>query len=515
MAWSDLAPWNWGRKARVRSQAKSMALDLLERVRARYDAAQTNDDNRRHWKWADGLSANSANNPAVRQTLRDRARYEMGNNTYCKGIIQTVANNTIGKGPRLRIRTGDKAVDKKLKKYFAKWAKQVDLAAKLRTMVKGRVCDGESFATITTNMALRSPVKLDFKPFEPEICTNQWNINSFKEAAKIDGIDFDEFDNPEFYWLLPYHPGDTHFSGKENNPVKTAAANVIHLFKAERAQQKRGVPEITPALPLFAQLRRYTLAVISAAEIAAIISVYLETTGQMAPAESGSPAFSTFDLERNAGMVMPEGWKANQFHPEQPTTTYAEFKHEILNEIARCLDMPFNIAACNSSGYNYSSGKLDHKTYGVSNEIDRSDVETIVLDRLLYEWIREAALIPGLIPEDLRSHIDEWEHEWYWDEVPSADPLKDANARDVSLRNGSELLGEAWEAKGYDFEEKIEEEAERWGIDVDDLKQFILRSVYEMPGAQQAPEQTDTSPPQSKSKPTPSRKERPHATSRT
>ena len=43
---------------------------------------------------------------------------------------------------------------------------------------------------------------------------------------------------------------------------------------------------------------------------------------------------------------------------EQPTTTFAEFKHEILNKIARCLNMPFNVGAGNSSGYNYASERL-------------------------------------------------------------------------------------------------------------------------------------------------------------
>jgi hypothetical protein len=38
---------------------------------------------------------------------------------------------------------------------------------------------------------------------------------------------------------------------------------------------------------------------------------------------------------------MPGGWKMAQMHAEQPATTYAEFKREILNEIARCLNMPF------------------------------------------------------------------------------------------------------------------------------------------------------------------------------
>ena len=57
------------------------------RVRGRYDAAATTDENRRHWANADLLSANAANNPQVRRTLRSRARYEVANNSYARGIV--------------------------------------------------------------------------------------------------------------------------------------------------------------------------------------------------------------------------------------------------------------------------------------------------------------------------------------------------------------------------------------------------------------------------------------------
>jgi hypothetical protein len=39
-------------------------------VRAKYDAATTSEDNRRHWANADGLSANAANRPEARRVLR-------------------------------------------------------------------------------------------------------------------------------------------------------------------------------------------------------------------------------------------------------------------------------------------------------------------------------------------------------------------------------------------------------------------------------------------------------------
>jgi len=71
-------------------------------VRAKFDSAQTTPDNRRHWANADGLSADAAANPEIRRTLRNRARYEVANNSYARGIVLTLANDVIGTGPRLQ-----------------------------------------------------------------------------------------------------------------------------------------------------------------------------------------------------------------------------------------------------------------------------------------------------------------------------------------------------------------------------------------------------------------------------
>jgi hypothetical protein len=76
-------------------------------VRARFDAAQTTPDNRRHWANADALAADAAASPEVRRTLRNRARYEVANNSYARGIVLTLANDVIGTGPRLQMLLGD------------------------------------------------------------------------------------------------------------------------------------------------------------------------------------------------------------------------------------------------------------------------------------------------------------------------------------------------------------------------------------------------------------------------
>jgi hypothetical protein len=95
------APEAWGLRAGAWLRAKPACRSTVE---GRFDSAQTNARSataERHWANADPLSADAAASPAVRQTLRNRARYEVANNSYARGIILTLANDVTGTGPRL------------------------------------------------------------------------------------------------------------------------------------------------------------------------------------------------------------------------------------------------------------------------------------------------------------------------------------------------------------------------------------------------------------------------------
>ena len=76
-------------------------------MRATYDVAQTNKNNERHWLAADALSADAANKPAVRKTIRQRARYEHANNCYVTGMVNFAATDTIGSQIRLQMARGE------------------------------------------------------------------------------------------------------------------------------------------------------------------------------------------------------------------------------------------------------------------------------------------------------------------------------------------------------------------------------------------------------------------------
>jgi lambda family phage portal protein len=435
----------------------------MSEIRASYDAAQTTPENQKHWGAADHLSANAAHDPVVRAFLRARARYEYANNSYCRGMLLTLANDVIGTGPRLQILNINTFTATWFERVFRQWAREIRLGEKLRAARLAKARDGEVFVMRVTNPRLRHAVKLDLRLIEADQVTTP-DLQVYRGEQLTDGIVHDRLGNPNFYHVLKHHPGETGFMGgffvRGLAAYDTvAAANVRHWFRLERPGQTRGVPEITPALPLYAQLRRYTLAVIAAAETAADVAMIIKSTYQPDPNDDSYEAPSPMDLielERRMAMVMPEGWEGQQFKAEQPTTTYKEFKAEIVNEIARCLNMPFNVAAGNSSGYNYSSGKLDHQVYWRSNDIDRDDCELVVLDWALESFLQEASRVPGLLPFPAtisgESAID---HAWHWDGVGHVDPAKEANAQQTRLGSLTTSLAREYAREGHDWETEL------------------------------------------------------------
>ncbi len=428
---------------------------LPGRLLARYDAAAFNDDNRRHWAGADGLSAKAANSPEVRRVLRNRARYEVANNSYARGIILTLANDVIGTGPKLQMLSDDPEADRRIEQEFSTWARAVGLAEKLRTMRMARAEDGEAFAVFTNNPALPTTIKLDLKLVEADQVTTP-DMTGF-ETNQVDGIRFDSHGNPVEYHVLRQHPGDLG-GGTNLDYERVPAESMIHLFRADRPGQVRGVPDIMPALPLFAQLRRFTLAVLAAAETAADFAGILYTDAPAGGEADSAEPFEPIELEQRALLTMPGGWKMGQLHAEQPATTYAEFKREILNEIARCLNMPYNIAAANSSGYNYASGRLDHQTYYKSICVEQSHLEAVVLDRILGAWLNEAVLVSNLLPQWMRSVVLPG-HQWFWNSHEHVDPAKEANAQATRLTSHTTTLAYEYARQGKDWEAELRQRA--------------------------------------------------------
>lgn len=419
-------------------------------VRAAVDAARTTDQNRRHWANADGLGPNAALSSEIRRVVRERARYEAANNSYARGITRTFSGDVVGTGPRLQMLTDNPALNSRIEAAFSAWSRAIGLGSILRTMHLGKVVDGEAFAKLTTNPGVGHPVTLDVQPIEPEQVASPLGL--VPNRLEVDGIIFDGNSNPIEYRVLDVHPGDSASLVGATKATSVPAARMLHLFRVDRAGQRRGLSEISSALPLFAQLRRYTLAVLAAAETAARFAGVLQTDSPAEGADDVEP-LDAIELEANMLLTLPGGWKMGQVESEQPTTTYGEFKRELINEAARCLGMPFGIAAADSSKYNYASGRLDHQGYWKTLHIERQALEAAVLDRILAEWLREARIaleLRGLVADSM-----DVAHAWFWPGHEHVDPVKEAAAQATRLASHTTTLAAEYARQGLDWEQSL------------------------------------------------------------
>ena len=118
------------------------------------------------------------------------------------------------------------------------------------------------------------------------------------------------------------------------------------------------------------------------------------------------------------------------------------------------MNIPYNIAACNSSGYNYASGRLDHQTYYKSLKVDQTFIEQTVLDRILERWLREWSLVN-------RTKVDECDcrHVWFWDGHEHVDPSKEATAQEKRLANNTTTLAAEYAKQGKDWETELRQRA--------------------------------------------------------
>lgn len=445
-------------------------------LRAKYDAARTTTDNTNHWANADSLSANAAATPGIRQRLRNRARYECHqSNSWAKGIVQSLANDTIGTGPRLRLAIEPRTMDRlgnvspnalagqirrlrMIEKLFAEWADEVGLAAKLRTMRMSKAVDGEAFLVITQNPRLKSRAKIGLSLVEADRVTTPGFTTPTE--TEHDGIAFDEFGNVVSYEILKQHPGSgtVQISGSLVDSVTVPAASVVHWYRADRPEQTRGVSEFVTSLPLFAQLRRYREAVMDAAETAADIAGVVRTSvAAVDPDEL--VAGDSVDIEQRQLLTLPQGWDISQLKAEQPTTTYAEFSDHNLNELGRPVGMPLNVSKGNSQNHNYASGRLDHQGYHKIIRVERADCELTVLSRVYQAFVNSVKLddFEQRRAPTFPAGSADWLVDWYWDGFAHVDPNKEANAQQTRLNNHTTTLQIEYALEGRDWEPAIQQ----------------------------------------------------------
>lgn len=442
-------------------------------VKAKYDAARTTDGMKNIWANADLYDADSAHSREVRHKLISRSRYEINNNGFSDGIAQTSATDLIGVAPSLRMQTGSDGFNRMIEDQWYQWCKAVKFRRKLWCMAHAKHSDGEAFAVMRRNPRVKHPVAIDLVLHEAEQV--QTPALPFGEKGYIDGIKFDEFGNPVWYDILPQHPGAAiGMMIFTIVPERVPADFVLHWFKLRRPGQHRAVPEMASTLNVGAAARRFREANLATAEKVASFTLFMKSLFQPDELETVTP-MQMLDIEHGMLTTLPNNQEPFQLKAEHPAANYAEFNKTLINEQARPKSMPYNKAACDSSSYNYASGRLDHQTYYAALDVEREDCNDLVLDPLFDQWFNAAVLKfgwlggnPDVVGASARAHI------WDWPKHRVADVSTEADANETKLTSGQISLPRLYSDAGLDLADEITSWASAMGVDEEVIRQRLL-----------------------------------------
>ena len=453
-------------------------LDFFRRpkpLRATFDIAQTTRENKNHWAASDNLSARAELSPGIRRVIRIRSRYEAANNSWYSGMIRTAVNHIIGRGPRLQVMTANPEFNQRLELAYDAWSKKIKLAAKYRTVYGAEFRDGESFI-MRAERPRNYPLSLDLKIFETEQIATPWTGAILQDAYVDDGVRFDANTNEIEYYVYDHHPG-------ASIPVSTlkgewySANEVLHLFRAERPGQTRGIPRVTPSLQTLPIMRRQELATLFSAESAANFAIYMKSNSAAVDPAVAPTDFAEMELARNMLTVIPEGWDLGQIEPKQPGPLYEMFQRQALMSFCRCTNMPYALAAGTAKDSNFSSYKGDiRNVWRPEVETEQNHFELTIVDPV-FQWFLEAAVfVPGLLAGG--PPIDQIKYEWNWPPLPDIDPADTVSTNAQRISTGQCSIAQVYSENGMDWETEAASSAAAWGVEVIDYKKAVFDQTF-------------------------------------
>lgn len=268
------------------------------------------------------------------------------------------------------------------------------------------------------------------------------------------------------------HPGDVSSTAITWQRVamrggRTGRRNVLHLFKALRPGQRRGVPLLAPIIEPLKQLGRYTDAELSAAVTSGLFSVFLRMDPEAFQSIFDDDAQGAYidrasnwsgDMEAGKAINLLPGEEPVTSNPGRPNAQFDPFVQSILVQIGMALGIPYEVLTQRfQSSYSAARGALLQAWKFFMGWRDWLAVNFCqpVYELWLAEEIAEGRIVaPGFFVDEVARHA--WcACQWVGDGPGSLDPSKEVKAATDRCALGiSTLQAESILHDGVDWETK-------------------------------------------------------------
>lgn len=386
---------------------------------------------------------------------RSRSRQAAINNGHARKFVRMCHTNILGpQGVRLQAqltkRGGELATSANtaIESARKRWGKlgHCDITGRYswrdieRLVLNHLVIDGEFLLRLVDGAG---PHRFQVQVLDPALLDEELH-RDLPGGAKIRmGIEFDAEGRILAYHIRRETSGSPDGYGYGNH-ARVPAAEIIHDFIVEQADQLRGIPWMNATLEDLYQLGDFNRSALAASRNAAKRAGFIHSADGSAPpgfaepetdGEGGKPKYAP--TQEGQFDLLPEGYTFTPFESKFPDVSQGEFNKACLRTAANGLGVSYVTYGNDLEAVNYSSarvGVFDERE--VWKELQAWLIEHLH-ERVDARWLRMALvaepLLYSLNPARMQEYLDALlrkPRRW-----PALDPLKEAQADDLRLRN--------------------------------------------------------------------------------
>jgi lambda family phage portal protein len=433
----------------------------LERTKARltsdnlrkFDGASK--ATRRTAGWNAGSSSANTESRGALDTLRNRSRDMVRNNSYAKTAIDVITTNTIGTGIRPSAKTDDIKLKTAIQKEWDLWAdsKLCDFDGNfdfygIQELVMRAIAESGECLVVRKRTTDKINLPLQLQVLESDYLYSHKDYTEIEGKGRVvQGVEFDAKGKKIGYWLYPNHPGDQGLI--DIVPIFLKASDVIHIFKIDRPGQVRGIPWGSSTLILLKDLADYQDAELMRQKTSACFAGFISDT---TPPDTFGKTEDEKLLERiEPGIIeyLPPG-KSITFANPTTSTGYSEYVKKVLQSIASGYGVTYESLTGDLSNVNFSSGRMGWLEFHRRISSWQYNLIIPVLCDTVWDWFIEAGNISGKVKQQCNA-------EWTAPKREMIDPIKEINGINLAIRSGLTTWSEAIKGQGYDPNEVAKE----------------------------------------------------------
>ena len=447
-----LSPQAALRRARYR-QALGIALA--------YEGATTG---RRAAGWNPGGTSANADIGVSLARLRDRSRDLVQNNPHAARAIRVIQTDTVGTGITPRPVSKSEKLNERASELWEIFARQSNADAltpfySQQALVTRAIPEsGEALVRFRT----RRPEDGFKIPLQLQVLESDYldtaKIQDLQGGGYIlQGVQFDIIGRRTGYWLFPQHPGEiATISSTRFESAFVPASEILHVYEQLRPQQIRGVPWFAPVLLKFRDLAEYDEAEIVRKKIESCLAAFVtQPEGGMDRPLGPMGADDATGRNRRTEQFAPG--MIEYLKPGEDVKTsspagnvqFSDYWISQLHSLAVGMNVMYEQLSGDLSRVNYSSFRGGMMQYRPFIEQFRWNVLIPLFCDPVWTRFCRTAYVAGLLTEP------DVPVEWTAPNFQSVDPVKDADADLLELRDGTLTWPEAVARRGYDPEAQL------------------------------------------------------------